>query len=197
MCSVDNCHYISVIWSVFMFFVLKRCIAAGLVLVLTSCAALIPKEHLIPKEELVSTVEKQFPLNWDKGGGLLSIRLDAPQPVLLPAKNRIAMNIHFLAHAALVDIEGDFTGSSQLRYDPAQRAVFLQAASLDALHLKQGNNFSDMLRPQLSRLLGDYAAKHPLYRFKPDELVVLGVKVDVAGITVTSDGVMLTLRTLP
>jgi hypothetical protein len=180
-----------------MFFLFQRIIVAVFVLMLTSCAAIIPKEHLIPREQLVSTMEKQFPLNWDKGGGLLRITLDAPKPVLLPAQNRIAMNIHFLAHAALVDIEGDFTGSSQLRYDPAQRAVFLQAASLDALHLQQGNKFSDMLRPQLSRLLGDYAAKHPLYRFKPDELVVLGVKVDVAGIAVTADGVMLQLRAIP
>ena len=97
----------------------------------------------------------------------------------------------------MVDIEGDFTASSQLRYDPAQRAVFLQAASLDALNLRKGNNFAEMLRPYISRILNDYAAKHPLYRFKPDELVVLGVKVEVDGIVVTADGVMLKLRTMP
>lgn len=180
-----------------MFFLFQRFVAAILVLALASCAAIIPKEHLIPREQLVSTMEKQFPLHWDKGGGLLSITMDTPQLVLLSAQNRIAMNGHFLAHAALVDIEGDFTGSSQLRYDPAQRAVFLQSASLDALHFKKGNGFADMLRPQITRLLNDYAAKHPLYRFKPDELVVLGVKVEVDGISVTADGVMLKLRALP
>jgi hypothetical protein len=180
-----------------MFFVFQRIIAVVLVLALASCAALIPKEHLIPKEQLVSTMQKQFPLHWDKGGGLLSITMDVPQLVLLPVTNRIGMNGHFLAHAALVDIEGDFTASSQLRYDPAQRAVFLQAASLDTLKFKRGNNFVEMLRPQISRVLSDYAAKQPLYRFKPDELVVLGVKVEVEGIVVTADGVMLKLRTLP
>jgi hypothetical protein len=175
----------------------QRLIASALVVGLASCAALIPKEHLIPKEQLVSTMQKQFPLHWDKGSGLLSITMEVPQLVLLPTPNRVGMNGHFLAHAALIDIEGDFTASSQLRYDPAQRAVFLQAASLDAVRLKKGNNFAEMLRPQISRVLSDYAAKQPIYRFKPDELVVLGVKVEVEGIVVTADGVMLKLRTLP
>jgi len=175
----------------------KKFVAATCVLALTSCAALIPKEHLIPKAQLVSTMQKQFPLHWDKGGGLLSITMDVPQLVLLPVPNRVGMNGHFQAHAALVDIEGDFTASSQLRYDPAQRGGFLQAASLDALNLRKGNNFAEMLRPYISRILNDYAAKHPLYRFKPDELVVLGVKVEVDGIVVTADGVMLKLRTMP
>lgn len=180
-----------------MAFLFQRLVAAVCLFALVSCAALVPREHLIPREQLVATMQKQFPLHWDKGGGLLSITMDAPQLVLQPVPNRIGMNGHFRAHAALVDIEGDFTGSGQLRYDPAQRAVFLQAASLDSLSLKKGNGFAEMLRPQISRLLNDYAAKHPIYRFKPDELVVLGVKVEVEGIAVTADGVMLKLRTMP
>lgn len=161
-------------------------------LVLISCAAILPKEHLIPKAQLVETMQKQFPLHWDKG--VLNITVAQPQLNLLPGQNRISMNGHFLAHAALVDIEGDFTGSSKLRYDPAQRAVYLQATNLDALTLKRGNNFAEMLRPQISRLLNDYAAGHPVYRFKPDELVVLGMKVDVGDIGVVADGVMLQLH---
>jgi hypothetical protein len=39
-----------------------------------------------------------------------------------------------------------------------------------------------------------YAANNPVYRFKPDELVVLGVKVEVWDIEIVAEGVLLKLR---
>ncbi len=159
---------------------------------LSACAALIPKQHLIPKEQLDGTMQKQFPLQWEKGP--LRITLEAPQLTLNPAQNRLAVNTHFTAHAAMIDIDGDFLSSSALRYDSKQRAVFLQGVSLDAMKLKHGNGFAEMLRPEIGRMLNSYAASHPVYRFKPDELVVLGVKVDVGAIGVVPEGLVLSLH---
>jgi hypothetical protein len=162
---------------------------------LISCAAIVPREHLIPKEQLVSTMQKQFPLHWEKAGGLLSITVDQAQLAMNPTQNRIGLNGHFIAHAALFDIEGDFASSSMLQYDSSQRAVFLQGVSLDSFRLKQqGNRFTEMLRIEIGRILKDYALGHPVYRFKPDELEVLGVQVEVAGMSVAPDGVILKLR---
>lgn len=174
----------------------KRLLLVCFVLALSACAAIIPKEHLIPKDQLVSTTQKQFPLHWEKAGGLLSITINQPQLTLISSQNRISLNGRFIAHAPLIDIDGDFVSSSSLRYDPKQRAIFLQGASLDTLHFKQGNKLGEMLRSEISRILSNYAADHPIYRFKPEELVVLGVKVDVDGIGVVPEGVMLNLRTM-
>ena len=170
----------------------KKTLLIASAFALSACAALVPKEHLIPKQQLVDTMHKQFPLRWEKG--LFSISLESPQLALNAAQNRLAMNAHFTAHVALVDIDGDFSSSSALRYDPKQRAVFLQGVSLDSLKLKRGNGFADVLRPEIGRMMNSYAASHPIYRFKPDELVVLGVKVDVGGISVVPEGLMLSLH---
>lgn len=168
-----------------------------LVLAISSCAALIPKEHLIPRERLAGTLQKQFPLRMEKAAGLFSITVDQPQLTLYPDQNRMGINGRFVAHAALFDIDGDFSSSSMLRYDPEQRAVFLQDARLDSFRIKQqGNRFTEMLRAQISRILRDYAVTHPVYRFKPDELVALGMKIEVANITVSPEGVVMQLRPL-
>lgn len=163
-------------------------------LALSACAAIIPTEHLIPKDQLVSTMQKKFPLHREKS--LFSITIDLPQLILKPGTNRIGMNGHFTARAAILEIAGDFAFSSTFQYNPEQRAVFLQGASLDSLHLKQGNNIPEILRSEINRMLNEYAANNPVYRFKPDELVVLGVKVEVEGIGVVPEGVLLKLRAM-
>ena len=163
-------------------------------LVLSACATIIPKEHLIPKDQLVGTLQKQFPLQWDKAAGLLGIAIDQPQLTMVPEQNRVRLHGRFLAHVPLLAIEGTFDCSSALRYDTKLRAIFLQGVTLEALQLKQGKNLAATLRSEISRMLNSYAADHPLYRFKPDELVVLGVDIDVDGIVVTPDGIVLKLR---
>lgn len=70
----------------------------ALVLVLSSCAAFIPKEHLISTAQLAGTIQKPFPLHVEKGG-VLSITISQPQFVLYPGQNRFGLNGRFLAHA--------------------------------------------------------------------------------------------------
>jgi len=174
----------------------QKLLVAAFMFALTCCAAIIPREHVISTEKLTTTLQQQFPFHWEKAGGLLKITIDEPVLTLNPAMNRVGVNGHFLAHATLLDIEGNFTSSSLLQYDPKQRAVFLQGVSLDSLHLKQGNQLAGMLRQEINRLLNKYAVNHPVYRFKPDELAILGIKVDVESIAVVPNGIMLHLRPL-
>jgi len=161
---------------------------------LCACAVIIPKEHLIPKDQLVSSMQRQFPLHREKG--IFSITIDAPALKLIPDQNRLGMTGHFSAHAAVLEIDGNFTVSGQLKYNPDQRAVYMKKASLDSLNLKHGVTIPEIIRTEVNRMLNDYAANNPVYRFKSDELVVLGVKVDVEDIGVMPEGVLLKLRTL-
>lgn len=173
----------------------RSVLTAAALLALSSCAAIIPKEHLIPEDRLVGTMQQQFPLRWEKAGGLLGITISQPQLTLNPAQNRLGISGRFVAHAVMIDVGGDFSSSSSLRYDQKQRAVFLQGANLDSLRLEQqGNRYTEMLRTEISRILKDYASSHPVYRFKPDELTVLGVQVEVGGISVVPEGLMLSLH---
>jgi hypothetical protein len=164
------------------------------VLVISACAAIIPTEHLITKDQLTSTMQKHFPLHRERG--MFSITLDVPQLNLDTSLNRIGMAGHFSAHAAILKFEGDFTFSSQLKYDPETRAVFLNGVNLDSLNLNHGNAIPAIVRTEINRMLNEYAANNPAYRFKPDELVVLGVKVAVEDIGVVPGGVLLKLRTV-
>jgi hypothetical protein len=170
----------------------KKLFVLIFVLVLCACAAIIPKEHLIPNDQLTSTMEKHFPLLREKG--LIKVTIDEPELKLKPNQNRLGMNGHFTAHASVLEVEGNFTLSGRLQYNPKQRAVYLQDASLDSLHLKQGISIPEMLRTEINRMLNEYAANNPVYRFKPDELVVLGVKVEVWDIEIVAEGVLLKLR---
>jgi hypothetical protein len=62
--------------------------------------------------------------------------------------------------------------------------------------LKQGNAIPAIVRTEINRMLNVYAENNPVYQFKPDELVVLGVKVEVDDIVVVPDGILLKLRTV-
>ena len=177
-----------------MIFHFKKYFLFIVVLALSACAAIIPNEHLIPKDQIVSTMQKHFPLHRDKG--IFSITVDVPQLNLNAGQNRIGMTAHFSAHAAVLEIEGDFTFSSQLKYNPEQRAVYLQGVSLDSLSLRHGKGIPEIVRTEVNNMLNEYAANNPVYQFRPGELVVLGVKVEVADIGVVPDGVLLKLRTM-
>src|ERR1035438_5054200 len=93
----------------------KNIIVVLIVLVLSACAQIVPTEFLITKDQMTSSMQKQFPLH--RESGLFSITVDAPQLNLLPSQNRIGMTGHFSAHAAMFELEGDFSFSSQLKYD--------------------------------------------------------------------------------
>jgi hypothetical protein len=171
----------------------KKLFVVIIALVLSACASLIPREHLIPKDQLVSTMKKQFPLH--RGKGLFSITIDEPQLNLNPSQNRLGLSGHFTAHASLLEIDGNFTFSGKPQYHPEQRAVYFHGMSLDLLQINQGG-MPELLRTEISHILNDYAASNPVYRLKPDELVVLGVKVEVEDIGVVSEGVLLKLRAM-
>jgi hypothetical protein len=170
----------------------KKLFLMILVLAISACAEILPKEHLIPKEQLVGTLQKHFPIHQQKGP--FSITIDEPQLNLGSNQNRLGINGHFSARAAMLGVEGNLTISSKLKYNSAQRAIFLQEVSLDSLSLKHGNNIPEILRAEINHMMNDYAANNPVYVFKPDELKILGVELEVEDIAIVPEGIVLKLR---
>jgi hypothetical protein len=164
-----------------------------ILLVLTSCSVFVPKEHLIPKEKLASALQKKFPIRYEDAGGLVSIVIDSPKLTLVPEQNRVSIKGHYIANATLLEIKGDFVFSSKLTFDKEKRAIFLNEARFDSFE-PSGGFFEQKLRTVLNHQVSLFVSENPIYTFKPDELVVLGVKVEVEAIDVVTDGILLKLR---
>ncbi|MFA6015482.1 MAG: DUF1439 domain-containing protein [Gallionellaceae bacterium] len=162
-------------------------------LVLSACAALVPKEHLIPKEKLVSLLNKKFPIQLEEAGGLLSFKIDAPRLNFITEQNRISIKGHYTADATLLKIKGDFVFSSKLDYHKEKRAIFLSDARFESFH-PSGGYFADKLRSALNRKVSEFVSNNPLYVFRPDQLVILGVKMEVNKIEVVNDGILIKLN---
>jgi hypothetical protein len=162
------------------------------VLALSACASFVPKEHVVPKEKLSSALQSKFPLRYD-GGGLLSVAIDSPQLSMLPEQNRVSVQAHYIANAAMLELRGDFVFSSRFSYDPESQAIFLNEVHVDS-SLSGGNFFEANLINFLNMNLNEFVNKNPVYVFRPEELVVLGVKMDVSVIEVVNEGILLRLR---
>ena len=171
---------------------LQKLLLLVIVLALNACAAFVPKEHVVPKEKLASALESKFPLRYD-GSGLLSVAIDSPQLKMLPEQNRVSVQAHYIANAPMLELKGDFVFSSKLSYDPESQAVFLSEVQLDP-SLPSGNFFETNLIYFLNMNLKEFVNKNPVYSFRPEELVVMGVKMDVAAIEVVNEGILLRLR---
>jgi len=162
------------------------------VLLLSACSVLIPKEHLIPKEKLVSSLEKKFPMRHEGAGGLLSVVIQSTQITLLPEQNRLSIKGWYTANATLIQIRGNFVFSSKLTYNKKKRAIFLTEARFDSFE-PSGGFLEQQLRSALNQQVEQFVSDSPIYTFKPDELVFMGVKVDVEAIDVVNDGILIKL----
>ena len=167
-------------------------------LALAACATLVPHNYLITHAKLDEKLARSFPLHREFGQGLFSISINAPKLSFSTAQNRIFLTSDFSSHSVLSsDMRGRFAVSCALRYDAIQHAIFLQDARLESLAIEPDNTYAESLRPTLERVLGDYAIKTPLYRFRADELHFAGTNIEITGIEVSDDGVNLNLAPKP
>lgn len=164
------------------------------VLALTACAALIPKQYAVPKTKLENKLQQSFPLQREVGKGLFSVHMNAPVLNLLAEKNRVELLGDFAAHSLLMDaVTGQFTVSGGLRYDRAEHAIYMQDAQLDALQISTDAQAAEMLRPFLNAMLREYLNNTPLYRFQVDELRFSGKEIDITAIQIQANAIMLKL----
>jgi hypothetical protein len=171
---------------------LQKLLLPTILLVLTSCSVFVPREHLIPKEKLANALQKKFPIHYEDVGGLVSIMIDSPRLTLVPEQNRVSIKGRYTANATLFEIKGDFVFSSKLTFNKEKQAIFLNEARFDSFD-PSGGFFEQKLRSALNHQVSQFVSNNPIYTFKPDELAVMGIKVDVEAIDVTTDGILLKL----
>jgi hypothetical protein len=164
-----------------------------IIMVLSACSIFVPKEHLVPKETLIREIAKKFPLRHEEGGRLLSLVFESPQLSLLPEQNRVRIQGQFSATALMLNYKGEFVLSGQLKYDSTQHALFLSEAQIDSLQ-PGGNLIEGTLKNLIQRKFAEFASQNPLHVFCPDELVLLGAKMEVNQIHIVSDGILIKLH---
>jgi len=171
---------------------LNNCLLLFVVLLLSACSSFVPKEHLIPKAKLVSSLEKKFPMRHEGAGGLVTVVIHSPHVTLMPEQNRLSIKGLYTANATPLEIKGNFVFSSKLTYNKGKRAIFLSDARFDSFE-PSGGFLEQQLRSALNQQVEEFVSDSPVYTFKPDELVILGVKVDVEAIHVVNNGILLKL----
>ncbi len=165
-------------------------------ILLSACSMLIPKEYVVTKLQMDRTWSKSFPMHSDLGQGVFSATLDTPTVAFLKEQNRLSLGTNLSASSLFGGgLKGSVALSGALRYDAAQRALYLQDSNLDTLEVNQGSpEMGKILRPALNVMLSEYLRANPVYQFKEDEMRYAGTEIDIEHIEVVADGIKFHLK---
>ena len=123
--------------------------------------------------QLQRHLDRNFPREFDKLGGLVSATLSHPR-LSIPAQDnrlRIDFDISISALGAKDITAGSFALASGLRYDPVTQGLHLKNPELLDIQLpKAGTLLSGGTRSLLNDLLVEYANQQPVYRLDNDLL---------------------------
>lgn len=158
---------------------------AGLlaILVLAGCTTLdvlLGDRVSFTQPELQRALNRNFPKQYDKLGGLVELTLTNPR-LWIPEDSR-RLHLEFdVGVAALgsdsMQTDGHFSLSSALRYDPSTRGLHLDAPRIEQVDVPAlGGVMNATSRQLLDAWLADYAREEPVYRFDNTLLDRLGAR---------------------
>lgn len=150
-------------------------------LALAACStvgALLGDHLSFSQPQLQQQLDRRFPRDYDKLGGLVSLSVLHPRLSLPPGDNRLRLDfdvgIGALGHASR-ESSGHFALTSALRYDPATRGLHLDNPTLDAVDIPSlGGSLNSTARSAINRWMADYARDEPVYQFDDSLLGRLG-----------------------
>ena len=123
--------------------------------------------------QLQRHLDRNFPREFDKLGGLVSATLSHPH-LSIPAQDnrlRIDFDISISALGAKDITTGSFALASGLRYDPGTQGLHLKDPELLDIQLPNaGTLLSGGTRSLLNNVLLEYANQQPVYRLDNDLL---------------------------
>ncbi|WP_411834230.1 DUF1439 domain-containing protein [Pseudoxanthomonas mexicana] len=123
--------------------------------------------------QLQRYLDRSFPREFDKLGGLVSATLSRPRLSIPDGERRLRLDfdVRIDALGGSEVARGQFAMASALRYDPATRGLHLQSPEILDIRIPGGG---DLLRGGtrglLNAVLADYAAQEPIYRIDEDLL---------------------------
>lgn len=155
---------------------IHRCLTALCAIALLSgCAALgvvsglLGNEVVFTPAQLQGFLDGRFPKDYDKLGGLVSLRVMNPRLSIPAGSHRLRLDFDVGLGAPGRDSRvpaGHLALASGLRFDPGTRGLHLDAPSIEALQLSGSGYALDAAAKELvDSWLADYAEREPVYRF--------------------------------
>jgi len=175
---------------------IQRLVIISFALLLSACAGLLPDEYVVSPQQLNSQFDKLFPLNQDLGNGMFSTSLSAPQFGFVAGQNRVSLAAGISVSTIFSKaMNGRVALTSGLRYDAAQRALYLQELRIESVDIDGDTaGVASQLLPLFNVVLSKYVRQNPLYRFSPDELKLGPLPAEVSDMSVVNNGIRLKLR---
>lgn len=123
--------------------------------------------------QLQRRLDRSFPREFDKLGGLVSATLSQPRLSLAEGDDRLRLDfdIGVSAIGAGDVARGRFALASRLRYNPATQGLHLDQPEILSVDLPgSGNVMKGGTRELLNAVLAEYAREEPVYRIDNDVL---------------------------
>lgn len=163
---------------------------------LGALSGLLGNQIRITPAMLQQQLDRKFPHDYDKLGGLVSVTLANPR-VGIAAGGRqldLAFDYGIGALGSSGAPTGHFSLTTGLRYDPATRGLHFDQPRLGTLVAPGGGMLAEgATRALIDRLLADYAQREPVYRFDDSLVDRIGTRrIDAA--TIENDAVVVYLE---
>lgn len=140
---------------------------------------LVGNQIRITPSMLQQQLDRKFPRDYDKLGGLVSVTLANPR-VGISAGGRqldLAFDYGIGALGSSGTPSGHFSLTTGLRYDPATRGLHFDQPRLGTLVAPGGGMLAEgAARALIDRWLADYAEREPVYRFDEDLIDRIGAR---------------------
>lgn len=179
---------------------LRTAVLAWFALVLCACStlgavgALLGNEVVFTAPQLQQYLDRRFPRDYDRLGGLVSVTLLNPRLSIPPGQSRLRLDFDVGIGAFGRDSRtpsGRFALTSALRYDPGTRGLHLLDPAIEHVDIPAlGGAMNGTARTALNRWLVDYAREEPVYRFD-DSLIgrlgsrrIAGTQIDAGRVIV-------------
>jgi hypothetical protein len=157
-------------------FALAFCMLAATMLVaacstLGAAGALLGDSIAFTAPQLQGYLDRRFPRDYHKLGGLVQLRVLNPRLTIPQGSNRMRLDFDVGFGALGNDSRrpaGHFAVVSGLRWDPRTRGLHLDAPTLENVDVPQlGGAMNATGRDLINRWLADYARDEPVYEFEP------------------------------
>jgi hypothetical protein len=154
-------------------------------------------EYTFARADLQNAIATQFPRKL-RYMEMFDVNLTNPRLSLNEKTNRLITTVDAQIDNKLLmnkPVTGTLSMSSALKYDPAARAVKLDAPAVEKVDIA---GVPAQYAPQLNAI-GNAAAEqvlkdYPVYTFKPEQLEMNGKRFEPGTITVLSDGVKVEIK---
>ena len=134
----------------------------------TTMSAMFGNEVRFTQPQLQSYLDRKFPRDYDKLGGLVTLRVMHPRISIPEGSDRLQMDFDLgIGGLGMTSdqVAGHFALRSGLRFDPQTRGLHLDEPALVDVDVPAlGGRMNDTTRGALNTWLADYARVEPVYR---------------------------------